>query len=338
MYEATIGWGVIGASSFADEVMVAALNRPGRSNVVALHSTSAKRLSEFAEKHQIPERHKCLDELLADPKVNATYVSTTNDRHAAQVCAAARAGKHVLCEKPMATNMPDARRMRDECTDAGVILAVNHHVRCQDTVRAMRTMIKAGTIGTVLAARVAFLECLVEHRRTWRTDRPETGAGVILDLSVHDVDTLRYLLDDEIVAVTAMATTQGVALPPTEDGVVGVFRTRRGVLISFHDAFTVGHAGSALEVYGTTGSLIGRDLLGATPAGEVILRRGQHTETIALTNRADPYVRTVDAMLDAILHGDKPLATADDGLMALAVALAVRDSAASQHTIVPALR
>jgi 1,5-anhydro-D-fructose reductase (1,5-anhydro-D-mannitol-forming) len=298
-------------------------------------STSHERGRVLADRHAIPAVHTSLDGLLTDPAVDAVYVSSTNDLHAEQVVAAACAHKHVLCEKPLATRLDDGRRMRDACIDAGVILAVNHHMRCQETVRTMRALIDVGAIGDVLAARTAFLASLVAHRRTWRTDRPQAGAGVVLDLTVHDADTLRYVLDDEIVAVTAMTTTQGVAVAPIEDGVVGTMRTRRGTLISFHDAFTIGHGGSALEVHGTSGSLIGRDLFDALPTGEVVLRRGTSVEPIALAGRPNPYVRIVDAMLDAIAGRGRPLASADDGIASLAVCLAVLEAAATGQTLAP---
>jgi 1,5-anhydro-D-fructose reductase (1,5-anhydro-D-mannitol-forming) len=330
-----IGWGLVGASSFAHEVMVDALDRPGRSRVVSLFSTSDERGRAFAEQHGVATVHRSLEELLADPEVDAVYISTTNDLHASQVVAAAGAGKHVLCEKPLATSLDDARQMRAACVEADVIFAVNHHMRCQETVRTMRRLISAGTIDEVLAVRVANLASLVEHRRTWRVNHPKAGAGVVLDLTVHDVDTVRYLLADEIVAVTAMTASQGVAEGPIEDGVMGTMRTRRGTLVSFHDAFTIGHGGSALELHGRSGSLIARDLFGATPSGEVTLRRGDTVEAVALEERPDPYVRGVEAFLDAVAGRGQPAATADDGIASLAVALAVLEAAATGSTVSP---
>lgn len=334
--EGLIGWGLVGASSFAGEVMVAALTRPDRSRVQAVFSNSGTRGQAFAEAHGTPRVYVSLDGILADPEVDAVYVSSTNDLHAEQVTAAARAGKHVLCEKPLATTLGDARQMRDACRAAGVVFGVNHHMRCQETVRTMRRLLDAQAIGDVLAARVSFLASLVEHRRTWRVNRPDAGAGVVLDLTVHDADTLRYILDDEIVSVAAITATQGVSLAPIEDAVAGAMRTKRGTLVSFQDAFTIGHGGTALEIHGTTGSLIGRDLLGADPTGEVFLRRADTIEPVSVEGRPDPYVRVVDAFLDAIAGSGEPVATADDGIASLAIALAALTAARTGITINPA--
>jgi 1,5-anhydro-D-fructose reductase (1,5-anhydro-D-mannitol-forming) len=326
-------WGLIGASSFASLVMIDAFRAVDDGRVASVFSASAERGRRFAEANGVPRVDETLEALLGDPDIDAVYVSTTNDLHADQVVAAAAAGKHVLCEKPLATTLDDALRMRDACRDARVVLAVNHHMRCQDTVRAMRRLLDDGAVGDVLAARSAHTGSLAPFLRTWRINRPEAGAGVVLDLTVHDADTLRYLLDDDIRAVTAMTVTQGVAEGAIEDAVVGAMRTSRGTPVSFHDAFTIPHAGTALEVHGTAGSLIGRNVYGPEPAGEVIVRREDREESLILGDRRNPYERGVEAFLAAARGDGNPAATAEDGIASLAVALATLESARSGRTV-----
>jgi 1,5-anhydro-D-fructose reductase (1,5-anhydro-D-mannitol-forming) len=314
--------------------MIEAFNGVDGSHVVSVFSASPERGERFARENGVPRAHPTLEALLDDPEVDAVYVSTTNDLHADQVVAAAAAGKHVLCEKPLATTLAAALRMRDACLDNQVVMAVNHHNRCKGTFRTMRHLIESGAIGDVLAVRVSDVASLVQRRRTWRVRQPETGAGVVFDLTVHDADTLRYVLDDEVVAVTAMAATQGVGQAGIEDGVVGTMRTARGTLVSFHDAFTIGHAGTGFDVYGTTGSLLARDVLGALPSGDVFLRRGDAVEPVTISQRRNPYVVGVEAFLAAIAGEGQPAATADDGVASLAVALAVLAAAAESSTAV----
>jgi 1,5-anhydro-D-fructose reductase (1,5-anhydro-D-mannitol-forming) len=327
-----LGWGLVGASSWAAEWMIDAIEGVEGSHVLAVYSASLQRGERFAADNGVPRAHVTLEDLVGDPDIGAVYVSTTNDLHAEQVIAAAAMGKHVLCEKPLATNLEDAARMRDACLEHGVVMAVNHHNRNKATFGVMRELIAAGAIGDVLAARISNVGSLVEHRRTWRVTRPETGAGVVLDLTVHDADTLRFVLDDEIVAVTAMATSQTLGEAGIEDGVVGTMRTARGTLVSFHDAFTIGHAGTGLEVYGTSGSLLARDVLGALPSGDVFLRRGESVEPVPIPDRDNPYRTGVQAFVDAVLDGRRPAATAEDGIASLAVALAVLASAADERS------
>jgi 1,5-anhydro-D-fructose reductase (1,5-anhydro-D-mannitol-forming) len=328
-----LGWGLIGASSWAAEWMIDAIESVEGCRVLSVYSASRERGERFAADHGVPRAHVTLEALLADPEVGAVYVSTTNDLHAEQTITAAAMGKHVLCEKPLATSLDDAVRMRDACRKHGVALAVNHHNRNKATFRTMRELIAGGAIGEVLAARVSNVGSLVERRRTWRVTRPETGAGVVLDLTVHDADTLRFVLDDEIIAVTAMATSQTLGQAGIEDGVVGTMRTARGTLVSFHDAFTIGHAGTALEVHGSAGSLLSRDTLGALSSGDVFLRRGDQVEPVVIPDRENPYVTGVQAFVDGAFGEGRPAATAEDGIASLAVALAVLDSAATERLV-----
>jgi 1,5-anhydro-D-fructose reductase (1,5-anhydro-D-mannitol-forming) len=99
------GWGLIGASTIAREHMVKAIRAQEGQIVEAVFSSSMDRAKAFATDCQIPTAYDSLDALLADPKVHAVYISTTNELHRDQVFAAAAAGKHVLCEKPLALTM-----------------------------------------------------------------------------------------------------------------------------------------------------------------------------------------------------------------------------------------
>src|SRR5688572_20619665 len=97
-----LGWGLIGASTIARSYMVAAINSQPNSRVVAIASRDPERGRVFARDHNIPTAHGSVAALITDPEVDVVYVSTTNELHKEQTITAARAGKHVLCEKPLA--------------------------------------------------------------------------------------------------------------------------------------------------------------------------------------------------------------------------------------------
>jgi 1,5-anhydro-D-fructose reductase (1,5-anhydro-D-mannitol-forming) len=321
-----IGWGVIGASNFAATYVIPAIHAVADAEAIAVFSTSADRGARFAAACGVPRSYESIDELLGDPNVHAVYISTTNELHADQSIAAARAGKHILCEKPLALSLDDARAMQLACDEAGVVLGTNHHLRGAPTIAAMRRLVEDGAIGEILAARVFHARSLPTGLRTWRLTRPKAGAGVILDITVHDADTLRYLLADEIVEVSAIAANQGLASEGIEDSVMGVMRSASGALISFHDAFTIPHAGTGIELHGTAGSLIGRDLLMPDPVGEVLLRRDDDIQAVNIPTRWPLYENAI-ARFDAAVRGEgTPLASGLDGISSLACALAARES------------
>ena len=125
----TLGWGLIGASTIARQYMIPAINAQPDSRVVAVMSRSAKRARRYANENGIARSYDAVEALLADPAVDVVYISTTNERHKAETMAAAHAGKHVLCEKPLALNLADALEMTATCREAGVIMGTNHHLR-----------------------------------------------------------------------------------------------------------------------------------------------------------------------------------------------------------------
>jgi 1,5-anhydro-D-fructose reductase (1,5-anhydro-D-mannitol-forming) len=331
----SVGWGFVGASIWARRYLIPAVRAVEGADAIGVYSSSPERGERYARETGLGRSYASLDELVGDDSIDAVYVSTTNDLHAPQAIAAARAGKHVLSEKPLATALEDALRMRDACARAGVVLAVNHHMRGGALIRAMRDLISRGEIGDVVAARVFHANLLPEAMRTWRLNRPEAGAGAVLDLTVHDTDTIRFLLDDEVAEVTAVTANQGMAGGAVEDSAMGVLRMRGGQLVSFHDSFVVPHAGNGVEVHGTTGSLFARDVMGPEPSGEVFLRRGSEIEPIEIPERW-PLYENVVRRFDAAVRGEgRPVASGEDGIASLAVALAALESARSGRPVTP---
>jgi 1,5-anhydro-D-fructose reductase (1,5-anhydro-D-mannitol-forming) len=321
----TLRWGLIGASTIAAQHMIAAIRANG-GDAVAVMSTSADRAATFARDHAIAHGTPRLDDLLGSDDVDAVYISTTNELHRDQLFAAAAAGKHVLCEKPLALTLDDARAMVERCRARGVVMGTNHHLRNAATHRAMREAIKAGRIGRPLFARVFHAVYLPPNLQGWRIEKPEAGGGVILDITVHDADTLRFVLDDEPVAVTAMTSRGGMGREGLEDGVMGALRFASGLVAQFHDAFTTRYATTGFEVHGEAGSLIGTDCMTQAPKGEIVLR-SKDGETRLAIDHENLYARSVRLFQEAVAGRGSPAASGEDGIKSLSVALATREAA-----------
>jgi 1,5-anhydro-D-fructose reductase (1,5-anhydro-D-mannitol-forming) len=322
-----LGWGLIGASDIARTRMIEAVNSQQDSAVVAVMSSSDERARRYAVENGIPNAYSSVEALLGDPAVDVVYVSTTNERHKSEVLQAAKHRKHVLCEKPLALTIPDAREMVETCRRHDVVLGTNHHLRNAVTHRAIRRLIKEGTIGKPLAARIFHAVYLPPRLQGWRLEKPDAGGGVILDITVHDADTLHFALDDDAEEVVALSGQQGLAQAGLEDAVMGAIRFRSGVLAQFHDAFTIKHTRTGFEVHGTDGSLIGEDVMTQEPRGHVYLQRGDRREEIDLGPHEDLYVHQVRHFNDAVSGKGAPFATAEDGIRSLAVATAVLEAA-----------
>jgi 1,5-anhydro-D-fructose reductase (1,5-anhydro-D-mannitol-forming) len=258
-------------------------------------------------------------------------VSTTNERHHEETLAAATAGKHVLCEKPLALTLDAAADMVRACHSAGVVLATNHGRRHDGGLRAARDIVHSGRLGTIISARTSNAVELPERLRGWRLTDSNAGAGVVLDLVVHEADTLRFVLDQDPVQVTALTGSQGMASEGIEDEVMGVLRMESGLLASYACSFITpcGHVG--LDVNGTEASLSVQRLSGREPTAVLRHRSGQ--ENIPLSE-AEPLGQATVRDFEAAVHGEgEPTASGEDGLRSLAVALASLESARSGQTV-----
>jgi 1,5-anhydro-D-fructose reductase (1,5-anhydro-D-mannitol-forming) len=316
-------WGLVGATTISREWMIAAIRAAG-GEIAGVMSTNAERGQKYAAEFGIPLATTSLEKLF--DSCDAVYVATTNDLHYAQVLAAAAAKKHVLCEKPLALTLAEAREMVAACKAAGVVLGTNHHLRNAATHRAMRQAIAEGRVGRPLFARVCHAVCLPEHLQGWRIKDPTTGAGVVMDITVHDSDTLRFVIGDEPEVVTAMIQHAGMGDGAIEDGVMGIVRFRSGLLAHFHDAFTCRYTRTAFEVHGSEGSLFGLDCMTQRPIGTVTLRNAQG-ETLLPLDQDNLYERSVRAFHKAIRGEGAPSATGEDGVRSMATALAALESA-----------
>jgi 1,5-anhydro-D-fructose reductase (1,5-anhydro-D-mannitol-forming) len=324
-------WGLIGASTIAKEWVIGAIRATG-GEVTSVMSTSRERGEAYAREQGIAKCVTSLADLVNDPEIDAVYISTTNELHRDQALAAAKAGKHILCEKPLAMSLEDARAMVAAAKEAGVVMATNHHLRNAATHRAMREAIKAGRIGKPLSARVFHAVYLPPHLQGWRLDRPEAGGGVILDITVHDTDTLRFVLDDDPAEAIAFAQAGGMGKAGLEDAVMGVLRFKSGVIAQFHDGFTTKFAETGLEVHGTEGSLIGRNVMTQRAIGTVTLRDAAGEHDLPLDHR-NLYETALAAFHAATAGNGTPSATGEDGFWSLAAGLAVVEAARTGRTV-----
>ena len=322
-----VNWAFVGASTIAGQYLIGAVRAQEAGDVVWVISGSADRAASFAETHSIARSGTDLVAALADPAVDAVYISSTNEKHHHQAVAALAAGKHVLCEKPLATRIDDALDMVQAAEKAGLVFATNHHLRSSGSHRAIRDLIASGKVGKVLSLRIFHAGELPVHLRGWRLDNPVAGGGVIADLTVHNADTARYLLGEDPVSVVAHMGASGLG-QGVEDSAMSVWAMPSGAMVFSHESFTHSFAGTGLEVHGTKGSILARGVLSQEPNGEIDLVTAEGTTRVPYEPGGlyENVVRNFCAAVDGTAF---PAASGRDGINALQIAYAVRDAALS---------
>lgn len=256
--------------------------------------------------------HADLDAVLAD--CDALYVATPNDAHAEVVVAAAAAGRHVLCEKPMATTVGDAERMVSACADAGVVYATAFDQRHHAAHRALRALVAEHRLGTVTQVRVVY-QCWLPvdwqpsvdaPGENWRLDPVRAGGGALVDLAPHGLDLAWWLLDEELVAVSGVRA-RAVHPYEVDDGAVVVARTAGDALVTLQVSYATPDAlpRRRLEVVGTAAMAIAVDTLGQTAGGrlELVDARTGAVEDLALTDDRSPFAVQLEVFAAGVAAG-----------------------------------
>lgn len=272
-----------------------------------------------------------LKQALQNEEIDAVYISSANSLHFEQAIAALKAKKHVMCEKPMALNISDAKEMISQAEINGVILGVNYHLRNSALIKKMRELIAAGSIGDVLTIRFCHAVSLPEKLQGWRINTPSEG-GVVLDITVHDIDTLRFLLDDEPVSVNAMAQTGLISPNNVSETVMGTIEFAKGTLVSFFDSFTAKHFQTSIDVIGTKGTLLAQNTLTQQPVGTLQLNNIDGSQSINIEHE-NLYITSFEKFKNAVENHGQPAATGYDGLRSLEVSLAVQQAITNKTNV-----
>jgi len=303
-------WGVLSPAKIGRQKVIPAMQRAERSEVVAIASRDPERARAAADALDIPRSHGSYEDLLADTEVDAVYLPLPNHLHADWTIAAARAGKHVLCEKPLALTAADARRMIDACDDAGVALMEAFMYRLHPSWVAVRELIAQGRIGELRSVQSWF---------SYFNDDPsnirnivDTGGGALYDIGCYNVNLSRMLFRGEPTRVRS-----SVVRDPT----MGVDVTTSAILdfdgggVATFTCSTRAEPDQRVHIYGAEGRISMGIPFNIPPdrTTEVFLTAGGDppsapaTEVLTFPPR-DQYTEQAEAFAAAVLDG-APLPT-----------------------------
>ena len=296
---APVRWGVIGTTSWvARDAVLPALAASPTAELCAVASRDPAAAAGVAARFGGARVHRTYDDLLDDPAVEAVYIPLPNALHADWTLRAAAAGKHVLCEKPLATSLADAQRIVDACARAGVVLAEACMTPYHPRNDAWLEICTTGELGELISVDTVFsfpLEDAANHR--WQ---PEMGGGALLDVGVYTLAPLLTLGTDPVLT-DAVARRARSGVDASTLGRLRLSRdTEAAVVGSFLCAFEAPEL-QRLEVVGTRAALLVDRPFTAGPEDRDILLRGRdgHTEvrTVAGANSYLGMVENVAAVI-----------------------------------------
>jgi len=344
-----VNWGIIGCGGIARRRMLPASAEMKRSKFVAL--MDADRAATDAAAAEYGARACYTEaELLADPEVQAVYIATPVFLHHDQVIQAARAGKHVLIEKPIALTLEQGEAMVAACREAGVYLVEGYMMKYHSLNAAAREMVARGDIGQVVFARGQLTCWYPPIPGAWRQDPKLGGGGALIDMATHCYDLLEYIIGSPIAEVFAFADTltHGYPVDDSSTTLLKFASGAHGVVDAFFDVPDA--AGQArLELFGNKGSIQGEGTIGQAPGGKMVAYLSdsgkdydpqQSKESLDVDARqvtAEPvnmYAAEVDYLSKCIEDGAAPtFNTGEHGLHILRVAKAAYESASTRRAV-----
>ena len=314
-----VGFAAVGLGSIAEVFMNAVGQTPNAHLTGLVTGHPAEKGTRFGQQYNIPQTsiytYETFGRIRDNPAIDAVYIALPNCMHCEYTVRAAEAGKHVLCEKPMAISSAECRRMIDACRRAGVKLMIAYRLQFDATLRKIHDLVRSGALGDLEAFQGGFYG--FKNKQQWRLDRALAGGGSLLDLGIYPLNIIRWLTGEEPAEYRAFVATRepGPKFASVEQSVDWLMKFPSGILASCGSSY--GQSGSNfLQINGSTGHLrlepafvYGDAVLkytGSTAAGE-IAGGGPVTDP-------DQFVSETTHFADVILHGRQPATPGEEGL------------------------
>lgn len=298
-----VGWGLVGCGDIARKRVAPALRDLDTCELIAVNRADAARAESFAAEFGAKRWHADWRKLIEDSEVEAVYVATPVHLHAQQAIAAAEAGKHVLCEKPLALTVAECERMNAAAEANGVRLGVAYYRRFYPVVERVREILEAGEIGVPVVAQINAFERFdpsPENPRRWLLDKGLSGGGPMFDFGCHRIEVLINLFG----AVKAVRGLAGnvVFKREVEDTACALIQFERGAQAVLSVTHAAREPQDTLEIFGSEGS-VRVDVLNE---GRLRIRMKDDERFESHPPHANLHQPLVEDFADALIEGRRP--------------------------------
>ncbi|WP_298398818.1 Gfo/Idh/MocA family oxidoreductase [Sphingobium sp.] len=330
-----IGYAIVGLGSYATRQIMPNFAGCDQAKLVALVSGTPAKLAQYGDQYGIPATHRYsyadFDRIRDNPDIDAVYVVLPNSLHAEYVIRAAQAGKHVMCEKPMAVSVAECEAMIAACRKAGRKLMIGYRSRFEPYNRLAIDLARGGHVGPtrLITAEHGFSA----QPNQWRLDKPLSGGGSLMDIGIYSLNAARYLTGEEPAEVSAVESTDRTdpRFRTVEDRINFMLRFPSGIIANCISSYSSGHNG--YRVIGTQGWI---DMEPATPySGQsMTIRKDGVTAPRTLPVPAkNQFAGQLDHLAECIMTGATPIVSGEEGLADLRVIEAIYRSAATGRSV-----
>ena len=266
--ENKIRWGVIGAGGIADRRTIPGMMLCGNAELVAVMEINQELAEKCRAKWNCKKAYTSAEALLADPEIDAVYIASPVALHAAQAMAAADTGKHVLIEKPLALTAAEGQKVVDYCAEKGIQIAAGFMMRFGAYAQAMKAAITERKIGRPVSASAVFSCWYPDIPGSWRQTKAHGGGGSLMDMGVHCIDLIQYVMGSKVVSVSALCDTLSFHYE-VEDSATLLMKLENGAHCVVQSNFNIPDSASAsrLHIFGDGGQLLAEGILDQVDGG-----------------------------------------------------------------------
>lgn len=314
-----LNWGLLSTARI-NRALITPLRASKRNHLLAVGSRSQASADVYAREWKIPRAHGSYEALLADPEVDVIYNSLPNHLHAKWTIKAVEAGKHVLCEKPLALSVEEVEAMKATAQKHGRLVAEAFMYRHHPQTLKVQELVKSGSLGTLKLIRGSFSFVLTREGDVRLN--PGWGGGSIRDVGCYPISYTRTVVGAAPLEVFGWQVTGQTGIDET---FVGQMRFENDILAQIDSSFVIPfHA--FMEIIGSEGTLNIPSPFKPGAEEKIYLTRGDKVETIKIKGQ-ELYSGEVEDMADAILLGKDPRVALDDSRANVAVICALLESA-----------
>jgi len=304
-------WGVAGCGNFAENTFIPTLLQLKRNVLRSVYSSDLSRAKEIASKFMLSTYWDDYTKFLEED-FDVLYIGSANNHHHWQVIEAAKAGKHILCEKPLALNSEEAEEMVKVCEENNVYLTVNYVHRYHPLSVKTKEIIDKSLIGSIVSISVSF-NIDYEPNDNFRFDIQQSGGGAFRDLGTHMIDVLRYF-GGEIIDIRGFVDNV-VYKSEVDDFAAAVVKFKKGGYGYLNVSYNSKNSFNRIEIIGSKGSLSIENIIGAkkSPGKLTIDLVGEARK--AFRKRANKQRFALKSIQKSILSSIQPQITGYDGLV-----------------------
>lgn len=305
-------WGILGCAAIADRAVIPAIQASETGQLIGIASRDETKAKNKAEQFDIPKYYGSYEALLADPDIDAVYIPLPNHLHKQLTIAAAKAGKHILCEKPLALNAEEAQEMVDACKEAGVHLAEAFMYRHHPRIARVKEIVASGEIGDLRAIRGVFTYNGAANKGDIRQVK-EWGGGGLFDVGCYPLSAARLIMGVEPEAVTVQAL-----FSPEHDEVdmmaSGLVEFPGNVALTF-DCGMWANFRNELEIVGTEGTIVLKPSFLPSKENDTITIQAGDNIRLEGPYGIDAYVAQSDQFARTVWGEEAPAFSAEDSVL-----------------------